>query len=125
MKRLWLLLFLLAFIPLAWAANVPPPGSTGDIITNGGSGQYGVYGLGNNLSVTTSAGKKFLNATGTGSGGSPAGVFPQLQYTNGAAFQALTTDTAAAYAAHDTVMNGLAYDPRNFGAHLRWLQYLY
>jgi hypothetical protein len=61
------ILFIAGFIALAHAANTPPPGSSGDIITNGGSGQFSVYGVGSGLNVTTSGGKNYLNSTGTGS----------------------------------------------------------
>ena len=96
----------------SFSANTPPAGSNGDLQFNN-NGQYGGAGLGLGLSYTTSGGKKLLNATTSGGGGSPSGVFPQLQYTTGAAFAGLSTDTLASYAAHDTIANGLAYDPRN------------
>lgn len=115
MKRLAALLFLLCLTASVQAANTGPVGSNGDIQYYQDN-KFAPYGLGNNLAITTSGGKKFLNATTSGAGGSPAGVFPQLQYTTGAAFAALSTDTLASYAAHDTIMNGLAYDPRNYGA---------
>jgi hypothetical protein len=63
----------------------------------------------------TSCSGGVLSVTSTsGGGGSPTGSYPQLQYNNGAgSFAGLSADTLASYAAHDTVMNGLAYDPRN------------
>ena len=50
---------------------------------------------------------------GGGGGGSPGGITPQLQYNNAGALGGLTTDTLASFAAHNTISNGLAYDPRD------------
>lgn len=112
MRKLATLLVLLTLCGAAWAASTPPTGSNGDIQYNN-NGQWGPYSLGNGLGVTTSGGKKFLNSTATG-GGTIGGVFPQLQYNPGTgSLGGLSNNTIAAFAAHDTVMNGLAYDPRN------------
>ena len=100
----------------AFSANTPPAGSNGDIQYNN-NGRYGPYKLGTGLVTTTSGGNTYLNSTASGGGGgTPGGTSPQLQYNTGVAFGGLQTDTLAAYAAHDTVMNGIAYDPRNYGA---------
>lgn len=109
MNRFALILLLITLSFAATAANTPPPGNTGNIITNGGSGRYGTYTVGPGLSVVGNA----LTATSTSSA-SPSGIFPQIQYNDGAGnFAPLTEYTAAAYAAHNTIMNGLAYDPRD------------
>lgn len=106
------LVFIFLFSIVAFgadAANTPPPGNTGNIITNGGSGRYDIYTVGPGLQVVG----KELRATSSSSA-SPSGTFPQIQYNDGAGnFAPLTEYTAAAYAAHNTIMNGLAYDPRD------------
>lgn len=57
-----------------------------------------------------------LVSTSTGAA-APSGMFPQIQINGGMGnFAPLSVDTAASYAAHDTIMNGIAYDPRNSGA---------
>jgi hypothetical protein len=93
----------------AKAANTQPPGSTGNIITNGGNGHYGAYGVGSGLAVVGGN----LTSTSTGAA-APSGVYPQIQFNGGSGnFSPLVMDTMAAYEAHNTVSNGLSYDPRD------------
>lgn len=67
MKKLILcLVFCLSFIGYIAHANVPPPGQPGNIITNNGNGQYGVYCVGTGLSVTTSGAQQCLTSSGSG-----------------------------------------------------------
>lgn len=89
-------------------ATTIPAGTNGSIQYNNG-GVLGAYTIGGGLSVVGGA----LTATASGGGSTPGGTSPQLQYNNGVSFAGLSSDTLASYAAHDTVMNGLAYDPRN------------
>lgn len=89
-----------------------PGGNTGYIQYNNGSGGFGGYSIGSGLSVVGNA----LTATATGGGGTPSGPNNAIQYNANGNFGGISTDTLASYAAHDTVMNGLAYDPRNYGA---------
>lgn len=85
-----------------------PGGSNGQIQYNN-SGTFGGYTVGSGLSVIGGA----LVSTSTGAA-APAGMFPQIQVNGGMGnFAPLSTDTAAAFAAHNTIMNGLAYDPRD------------
>lgn len=90
-------------------ASGAPGGSNGFIQYNNG-GVLGGYSIGSGLAVV--GGALVSTATG-GSTVSPGGTTPQIQYNSGGSFAGMAVDTAAAYAAHDTVMNGTAYDPRN------------
>jgi hypothetical protein len=109
MIRSLLLAVLLLMCGNALAANVPPPGATGSVIINGGGGKYGAAPLGGGLSYVGGA----LTSTSTG-GAAPAGSPFQLQYNfNGSTFGGLTTDTLASFAAHNTIANGISYDPRD------------
>lgn len=97
----------------ALTATVNPAGLNGAIQYNNG-GVLGAYNIGSGLSVVGGS----LVATSSGGSANPGGTSPQLQYNTGTTFGGLSANTPASYAAHDTVMNGLAFDPRNpaFGA---------
>lgn len=84
------------------------PGGTNGQLQYNNAGTFGGYTVGSGLSVVGGA----LVSTSTGAA-APAGVFPQIQVNGGMGnFAPLSTDTLASYAAHNTIMNGIAYDPR-------------
>lgn len=90
------------------------PGGTNGQLQYNNAGTFGGYTVGSGLSVVGGA----LVSTSTGAA-APAGVFPQIQVNGGMGnFAPLSTDTLASYAAHNTIMNGISYDPResSYGA---------
>lgn len=62
-----LALALMLFPPaaLVYAANTPPPCTSGALITNGGNGQYGCNYVGPGLAVVTSGSALYLTVTNT------------------------------------------------------------
>lgn len=85
------------------------PGGSDTQLQFNNNGTFGGLSIGAGLNVVGGA----LISTSTG-GASPSGAQYALQYNSGTgSFAGLSTETDAAYKAHNAVMNGLAFDPRD------------
>lgn len=82
--KYWVAVFLMLAIP-AYGSGLTPPGTQGDIMTNGGDNQFGADILGSGLVQTTTNGQTFLSSTATG-GVAPAGAGGAIQYNLSGSF---------------------------------------
>lgn len=76
----------------------------------------GLITPGTNVTFTGSgtSGSPYVVSSTGGGGSTPAGSFPQIQYNGGnGSLAALLTETNAAFKAHNTIENGLSFDPRD------------